>query len=181
MSIPFATSAASPVVPPPRTNGTPSGYRNIRVLTTCALHFRLVAYAGLSACSLNEFILKVLHLATPIDLATGLPVSAATLETAPGHRPRQDPQGDPGDALGLGAAQSAKESAPGHLPGHGSLDIPGLAARPGASPSPGASVGSRLDQVVDPALSGPLPTLDLAELPPAQDHDGAEPEGQAHA
>ena len=177
MSIPVARSIGGPAGPPPRTNGTPSGYRNIRVLTPNSLHFRLVAYSALSFCSLNEYILKVLHLATPIDPATGLPVPTSTLETAPGQQPGLDLIEGPG----RGAAQTAEETAPGNRSGPEPLDGPGLAARPGASPPPEALAGSRPHQVVDPALSGSIPNLDSAESPPGQDRDGAEPGGQAHA
>jgi hypothetical protein len=161
-------SLESPGGPPPRTNGTPSGYRNIRVLTPNPLHFRLVAYAGLSMCSLNEFILKVLHLATPIDPATGFPFPAEARETAPGQRPGLDLIEGPGAAPGRGAAQSAKEPVPCHRPGHGPQDSPGLAARPGAAPPPEALAGSRLDRAVSPVLSGSIPTEDDAQSPPGQ-------------
>ncbi len=181
MSIPVARSSAAPEGPPPRTNGTPSGYRNIRVLTPNSLHFRLVVYAGLSLCSLNEFVLKVLDLATPIDPATGRPVPAGTHEMAPGHRPGHDPQGGPSLAKGTGAAQTATELAPCHRPGQGPLDGPGSAVGPGASPSPGALAGSPLDRAVDGSSSGPFPTADAADSPSAQDHDTSNHGGQAHA
>ena len=169
MSIHLARSVEGPAGPPPRTNGTPSGYRNIRVLTPNALHFRLVAYAGLSMCSLNEFILKILRLATPIDPATGLPVPVGTLGTASCHGPGCDPQDDPGDALGRGADRTTEERAPCHRPGHGPLDGPGLAACPGTTPPPEAPVGSSLDRAVSPVLSGSIPTEDPAHSPPGQD------------
>ncbi len=181
MSIPVARSIGGPEGPPPRTNGTPSGYRNIRVLTTCTLHFRLVAYAVLSMCTLNEYLLKVLTLATPIDPVSGLPVPASTLEPAPGHRPGQDPQGDPGAGLGPGAARTAREPAPGHQPGHGPLDSPGLGAGHGAPPSPVVPAGSSLVQALTPSSSESIPTIDAAESPTGQDRDGAEPGGHAHA
>jgi len=136
MSIPVVRLIGGPAGPPPRTNGTPSGYRNIRVLTSCSLHFRLVAYAGLSMCSLNEFVLKVLTLATPIDPATGLPVPASTPETAPGQRPRQDPQGDPGAPPGRDAAPTAEDLAPCQRPAYAPSGVPGEAIGLGASPSP---------------------------------------------
>ncbi len=181
MSIPVARSIGGPEGPPPRTNGTPSGYRNIRVLTPCTLHFRLVAYAGLSMCTLNEFVLKVLNRATPLDPVSGFPLPQPRPEMSPGHRFGQDPQGDPGAALGLGAAQTATEPAPGHRPGRDQLDGLGHAAGPGASPSPGASAGSSLDQAVTPSSSGSIPTLVPTDSPPGQDRDGAGLGGQAHA
>ena len=181
MSIHFGRTVEGPPGPPPRTNGTPSGYRNIRVLTPNSLHFRLMAYAGLSMCFLNEFILKVLHLATPIDPATGLPVPAGTLESAPGQRPGLDLIEGPGAAPGRGAGQAAEEPAPGQRPGHGPQDSPGLAARPGASPSPEALAGSRLDRALELVLSGSIPNLVSAECQPGQDCDGAEPGGLVHA
>ncbi len=141
MSIPIAKSDAAPAGPPPRTNGTPSGYRNIRVL---------VAYAGLSMCSLNEFILKVLNQATPIDPSTGLPVPAHHQETALGHRPGQDRQGGSGDASGLGVTFSPKPP-----------------------------VRSPLGPSTDPRSFGTIGTLDPADLPPGQKGDGARPGGGA--
>ena len=171
-------SIDSPGGPPPRTNGTPSGYRNIRVLTPNSLHFRLVAYSALSFCSLNEYILKVLTLATPIDPATGLPIPSATRETAPAQRPGLDLIEGPGAAFGRGAALTTEEPVPGHRPGHDSPNGPGLAARPGASPSPEALAGSRLDRAVSPVLSGSDSTEDPAHSPPAR--SPAKPGGPDH-
>ena len=91
MSIPLTRSGNLPAGPPPRTNGTPHGYRNIRVLTPTPLHYRLVAYSGLSRCSLNEYILKVLDRAIPIDPWTGVPVPVGTQDPASCHRSGHDP------------------------------------------------------------------------------------------
>ena len=116
MSNPLGRSAGSPAGPPPRTNGTPSGFKNVRVLTPDPLHFRLVAYAGLSMLSLNEFVLKWLNLATPIDPATGMPAPAGSPQTAPG--PPQAPISPGGRCApaGQGAAQAAKGPSPGPSP-----------------------------------------------------------------
>ena len=90
MSIPLTRSGNLPAGPPPRTNGTPHGYRNIRVLAPTPLHYRLVAYAGLSRCSLNEFVLEVLDRATPIAPGTGVPVPVGTQDPASCHRSGHD-------------------------------------------------------------------------------------------
>jgi hypothetical protein len=52
---------------PPRTNGTPSGYRNIRVLVHRDLHYRLLAYASQSHLSLAEFVVDCLNRAGPLE------------------------------------------------------------------------------------------------------------------
>lgn len=143
--------------PPPRTHGTPSGYRNVRVLAPCPLHFRLVAYAGLSMCSLNEFILKVLHLATPIDPATGLPVPAGTPEPAPGQRPIPETRGGPGLARISDTDQEQGEPALRQRPSGDLPDVPGPAAGPGAAPLPEAQAWSNSDPTADLTPSGSFP------------------------
>lgn len=180
MSAPIARSVGCPEGPRPRTHGTPSGYRNVRVLTPCSLHFRLVAYAGLSMLSLNEFILRVLNLATPIDPATGRPVPVSTLESAPGPRPGHDQQGGPGAAKGPSAAQMPKEPAPCQQPASDPLDGPGPAAGPGAPPSPKALARSSPDETADPARSGSFPTVDPVESPSVHDPDPARAGGRDH-
>lgn len=181
MSAPIARSVGCPEGPPPRTHGTPSGYRNIRVLTSNFLHFRLVAYSALSMCSLNEFILKWLNLATPIDPATGRPVPVSTLESAPGPRPGHDPQGGSGTAKGPSAAQMPKEPAPDQRPAIDPMDGPGPAAGPGAAPSPKALARSSPDRTSSPTLPGSFPTVDPARSSSVHDHDLAEPGGHADA
>ena len=162
-------SLEGPAGPPPRTNGTPSGYRNIRVLTPNSLHFRLVAYAG----SVHVFTERIHPKGSP----PGHPDRPRHGPAGPGGhpgdgtRPTARPQDlieGPGAALGRGAAQTAEEPSPGHRPGQGPQKSPGLAARPGAAPSPGAlgRFASRPCREDRPALSG------TAARPLSQDPSG---------
>ena len=178
MSNPLGRSAGRPAGPPPRTNGTPSGYKNVRVLTPDPLHFRLVAYAGLSMLSLNEFVLKWLNLATPIDPATGTP---SPLGTAPGQPPALDLIEGPGSAHGPGAARSRGEPAPRQSPAHGPLDVPGEAVRPGAALSPKAPARSRPDHPATPSFPGSLPTVAPADPSSVHGPDPTNARGHARA
>jgi hypothetical protein len=114
-------------VPPPRTHGTPSGYKNIRVLVPTNLHYRLAGYAALSHASIPGFISRWLTLVTPLDPLTGQPVAANQSAGAPGLEPGQDAEACPGPDSMLYAT---------HI---GPGAIPGFVAAPGPSGGPPAA------------------------------------------
>src|SRR3954452_19391625 len=101
---------------PPRTHGTPSGYRNVRVLVTQDLHFRLLSYSSQSHLSLPAFVVAWLHRATPLEPPSNQPGHQKANEPAPGHRPANDLQRAHSLARGHVAAQEPQEPSPGHRP-----------------------------------------------------------------
>ena len=160
---------------PPRTNGTPSGYRNVRVLVHQDLHFQLSAFASQSHLSLPAFVIAWLHRATPLEppCPTGQPLAK---EPAPGPRPCRDLPEAHSLALGPGAAQEQQEPAPSHWPAHGPLDVPGEAMGPSAALLHGTLAKSGTDQTADATLSRSFPTVDPVESPSGQDRDKTQAE-----
>lgn len=144
---------------PPRTHGTPSGFKNVRVLVPQDLHFRLQAYASQSHLSLPAFVVAWLNLATPLEPPTNRTGQQKAMEPAPGHRPANDHEMAPGLA---GGPVGAQEPAPDHRPANGPLDVPGDAVGQCAAPLPVASARSSVPLTSDDAWSGSSSTIDLA-------------------
>lgn len=161
---------------PPRTHGTPSGYRNIRVLVTRDLHFRLLSYSSQSHLSLPAFVVAWLNRATPLEASSNPPSGSTVDEPAPGHRHANDDQRAHGPAVGPVDAQGLNEPSLGHLPARGTHDVSGNAVRPCAAPSPGASATSVVPWSLDAASSRSSPTVDTAKSISPEDSDEAKAE-----
>lgn len=161
---------------PPRTHGTPSGFRNVRVLVPQDLHFRLQAYASQSHLSLPAFVVAWLNLAAPLEPLTNSRGQQRAKEPAPGHRPANDHQQAPGLAGGPVSAHSPQEPAPGQGPASGPLDVPGNAVGQCAAPRQEATATSAVPLNPDAASSGSSPTNDTARSTLVMDNDEAEPE-----
>lgn len=56
---------------PSRSQGTPIGFRNVRVIVPQALHWRLLTYASQSQMSLPQFVVSWLEKATSLGLKEG--------------------------------------------------------------------------------------------------------------
>jgi hypothetical protein len=133
---------------PPRTHGTPSGYRNVRVLVTQDLHFQLLSYSSQSHLSLPALVVAWLSLATPLTPPSSGPQGQPRPdEPTPGHRLSPTPEGDSSEAV-----------------------------RPGEAPLPKSLAVTRPDQTTDPSLSGSLPSTDPVKSPSAQNHHESETE-----
>jgi hypothetical protein len=161
-----------PKRPPPRTHGTPSGYRNVRVLVTKSLHYQISAFAGMSHTSLPEFVGRWLYLATPLDPLTGQPIPANNLVGAPspgqGLEALTNPHSVPS------ASPMGKEAAPGPTSNPGPSIGPQAADRPGAAHPPGASASSTPDPGSDTCLIGSSSTASLDQS--SSGHNPDQPE-----
>src|SRR5688572_28589684 len=104
MNMPITGPQGRTPATPSRSQGTPDGYRNIRVLVPKAMHGQLTIYAIQSGMTLPQFVLAWLERATPLDPSSGPQDPPFDRETAPGHRQGQDTQGVPGQAEGPRAA-----------------------------------------------------------------------------
>lgn len=153
---------------PPRTHGTPSGYRNIRVLVTRDLHFRLLSHASQSHLSLPAFVVAWLNLATPLDSTRSPQGQPTSKGSAPGHRPGLDTPVGHGNTAGPGAAQPRGEPAWGQRPARAPVGLPCEADGPSAAPPSAAPAQSSPDRTEDLTLSGSLPTGDPD--PSSSDH-----------
>jgi hypothetical protein len=152
----------------PRTHGTPSGYRNVRVLVNQDLHYRLAAFSGLSHMSIQEFVIAWLTLSTPIDPATGQPLPADSIEGAPGRRQGPDALASPGP--GPGATTTSEGAARG----------PAANSAPGAGAARPQGATSDPDRIPDASLATSSPTAAPLRPQLGQDHDGAQAGGHQH-
>jgi hypothetical protein len=155
----------------PRTNLTPSGYKNVRVYVPQALWYRLVSHSAASEMSLQEFVVAWLERATPLT-PTPTNQHQTAMDPAPDHRPAHDTQDGQGLAKGVGAAQEQQEQAHDQRP----LSVPGKAVGPCAALSPEANVPSRQDHAADLAPPGLSPTIEQAPSTADQDLELAEAE-----
>ena len=162
MTLPHSEPEGRPTRPPPRTHGTPSGYRNIRVLVPTSLHFRLAGYAALSHASIPESVSRWLTLVTPLDPITGQPLPANNVAGARGHGQGSDADASPGPRPGPGASPMGKGAAPGPATATPGPSVgPQVAHRPGAAHSQGASASSTPNHRPDPSPIGSSPTVSL--------------------
>jgi len=129
---------------PPRSNLTPSGFKNVRVFVPQSLHFQLVSYSAASEMSLQDFVVAWLERATPLAPQT------------PGQR------------------QMAKEQAPGHQLDQRPPGGQDKADGPRAAHFPEAEAASGHDPAPDQATSGSSTTTSLAPSPAVHDLDPAE-------
>lgn len=166
---------------PPRTHGTPSGYRNVRVLVPRDLHFRLSSYASQSHLSMPAFVVAWLNLATPLAPSPSPQGQQTAEESAPGHRPCRDLQEAHGLAIGPSAAQEQQEPAPCPRPAQVPLCVTGEAKGPGAAPSPTAWAQSSPDLTADPHLARSSATIAPVESSSSHELDQAQAGGQGHA
>lgn len=150
---------SQPTKSPPRTHGTPSGYRNIRVLVTTSLHYRLAGYAGMSHTSLPEFVVRWLTLATPLDPETGVPLRVDNHAEAPGQAQGQDADASPSPRPGPSASPAAKGVAQGPMAYHGPTCGPHEAHRPDAAHPSGVDASPGPDRSSTPSLSESSPTM----------------------
>lgn len=156
---------------PPRTHGTPSGYRNVRVLVPRDLHFRLSSYASQSHLSMPAFVVAWLNLATPLA-PSPIPQDHPTPEgQSPGRRPGQDLPGGHSNPAGPAAAQQQGEPAFGHRIARGPQGVSCEAGGPCAISLPEAPARSSPDPTEDLAQSGSLPSVDPDSSPPGHRPD----------
>ncbi|SIO63399.1 hypothetical protein SAMN05444166_7335 [Singulisphaera sp. GP187] len=162
---------------PPRTHGTPSGYRNLRVLVTTALHYRLLALAGLSQLSLPELVVRTLDRATPFDPLTGEPVPTDGLARAPGLEPGQDAHAShgPGSPPGATNLNQCATPRPVAIPGPSGETPP--AEGPGNAHTQGACASLAPDPGTDHFLIQSSPTVSPNRPGPGQGQANAEAKG----
>lgn len=159
---------------PPRTKGTPSGYRNVRVLVPRDLHFRLLAYASQSHLSMPAFVAAWLDMATPLEPPANPSGCPQVNKPAPGHRPARGKQNEPGLAGGPGAAHGQQTPSPGHRPAANvPLDVPRVAVGTCAAPSSAATATSAVSLNREAALSGSSTTNAPARSTSIRDNDAA--------
>jgi hypothetical protein len=153
---------------PPRTHGTPNGYRNLRVLVTTALHYRLVALAAQSELSLPELVVRTLDRATPLDPLTGQPVADDKLAGAPRLHPGQVDHESPSPGPMPGATHLGPGAIPGQVATPGSLGGPPAAQGQGNAHPQGAGAKSAPHPGIDPFLIVASPTVPLDHSGPHQ-------------
>ena len=88
---------------PPRSNLTPSGFKNVRVFVPQSLHFQLVSHSAASEMSLQDFVVAWLERATPLAPRSARQRQMA-IEQAPGPQLGQRPPSGQDRADGPGAA-----------------------------------------------------------------------------
>ncbi len=164
---------------PPRTKGTPSGFRNVRVLVTQDLHFRLLSYASQSHLSMPAFVVAWLNRATPLEPTSTVPTKGAEKESAPGQPPGQGIRDGQWEAVGPGSAQG-EQWPDGHRSAQGPRKVPGEGGGPGAAHRQTALAASGPGQTADPASSWSSPTPEHASSASGQDLDQAEAGGHEH-
>jgi hypothetical protein len=167
--------------PPPRTHGTPSGYRNIRVLVPIFLHFRLSSYAALSHTSLPEFISRWLTLVTPLDPITGQPLAAEKQTGAPGLELGKDAEACSGFGSMPSATNIVKGATPRPLTIAGPFGGPPLAQGPGKAHPPGAGSMSAHDPGTVPSSFEASPIVSVVRSDPGQCENQAKAEGDTNA
>jgi hypothetical protein len=128
----------------PRSNLTPSGFKNVRVFVPKALWYQLVSHSAASEMSLQDYVVAVLERATPLTLQSSC------------------------------QRQMAMEQAPGHLPGQRPPSAQDKAERPGAAHPPEAEAASSHDPAPDQAPSRSSTTQSQAGSPAVHDLDSAE-------
>jgi len=152
----------------PRTHGTPDGYRNVRVLTPKSLHYRISAYAALSMITLNEFVVKWLSLATPLDPRTGLPTLAENLAETTGQGQSHDADEGHGQADGPSTPCITEGAAPNPAADPAPSERASTVGVPGAAQLQRAEAPSPPNPGTDPASIGSPPTVSPAESDPSQ-------------
>jgi hypothetical protein len=170
-----------PAKSPPRSHGTPDGYRNIRVLTSKSLHYRISAYAALSMITLNEFVVKWLSLATPLDPHTGLPVPAESLTEAKGQGQSHAADVGQGKADGPSTPCITEGATPSPAADPGPSGRPLAAGGPGTAQLQGAVASSASNPGTDPASIRSSPTASLDRPDPGQGEADAEAKGHINA
>ena len=89
---------------PPRSNLTPSGFKNVRVFVPQSLHFQLVSHSAASELSLQDFVVAWLERATPLAPQPARQRQMA-MEQATGPQLGQRPPSGQDRADGPGAAR----------------------------------------------------------------------------
>ncbi len=177
MTLPHSEPEGRPTRSPPRTHGTPSGYRNIRVLVPICLHYRMAGYAALSHASIPEFISRWLTLVTPLDPLTGRPVAADHLAVAPALDPGQIAQARPSPGSRPSATNISQGATPRPEATPGPSGGPPAAQGPGKTQPQGAGASSAPIPGTDPTSIGSLPTVSPDGSDPGQGENLAEAEG----